>query len=228
MASFLDEIIRREAETDRTLLVCRAAATGPVDIADAPADVDGVTLAAGDVIFLPHQADTAESGPWQFAAEGAALTRPDSFNADADASFGRRCYVVDGMIGRGSEHILTSGTIAGAKTWISYPEVAIADVISAGGNKTIVIPVPDHTQAEIKIDVSVNGTLNGPAFYQRRGLFYTESGTNEVSGFGDTITTGTIDVSVSTLSAGVQIYIEGAGSEPLSYTCRVTVQRDLI
>lgn len=65
----------------------RAASTSNIDIASAPAAVDGVNLVAGDRVLLKEQTVLAQNGIYIFASAGAALVRaadmdvPAEFNA---------------------------------------------------------------------------------------------------------------------------------------------------
>ncbi len=63
----------------------RAASTANVNIASAPAAIDGVTLAANDRVLLKNQTTASQNGIYVFAAAGSALTR--SVDMDAAAEF---------------------------------------------------------------------------------------------------------------------------------------------
>jgi hypothetical protein len=71
------------ATSARVPIKARVCATGNVSVSSPPTNVyDGVTLAPGDVIFLPFQAAAAENGPYVFNGVFSALTR----HTDADTS----------------------------------------------------------------------------------------------------------------------------------------------
>jgi hypothetical protein len=53
----------------------RATSTGNVDIASAPATIDGVTLTASDRVLLKDQSTAMQAGVYVFASAGAAMTR---------------------------------------------------------------------------------------------------------------------------------------------------------
>lgn len=53
----------------------RVASTADVNIAAAPANIDGVALAANDRVLLKNQATASQNGIWVFNGTGAALTR---------------------------------------------------------------------------------------------------------------------------------------------------------
>ena len=58
----------------------RVATTANIDIAAAPAAIDGITLAAGDRVLVKDQTDATENGIYDFVAAGSAMTRSLDFD----------------------------------------------------------------------------------------------------------------------------------------------------
>jgi hypothetical protein len=84
---------------------CRAGTTANIDLASAPAVIDGVTLAASDRVCVKNQTDATQNGIYVFSAAGAAMTRA----ADAD---------VDGELKNGTYVLITTGTVNMNSGWI--------------------------------------------------------------------------------------------------------------
>jgi len=63
---------------------CRAATTGIVNLASAPANIDGVALSAGDRVLVKDQSSLDENGIYQFNGAGSAMTRTTDANTTAE------------------------------------------------------------------------------------------------------------------------------------------------
>lgn len=61
---------------------CAVATTGNIDVASAPAAIDGFTMSSGDRVLVKDQTDATENGIYDFNGAGSALTR----SADQDNS----------------------------------------------------------------------------------------------------------------------------------------------
>tara|TARA_Y100001938_G_C8099062_1_gene440223 strand:- start:150 stop:1766 length:1617 start_codon:yes stop_codon:yes gene_type:complete len=59
---------------------CRVKSPSNIDISDAPATIDGITMASGDRVLLSAQTTSSEMGIYDYNGQGAAMTRSD----DAD------------------------------------------------------------------------------------------------------------------------------------------------
>lgn len=64
----------------------RAASTANVNLASAPASIDGVALAANDRVLLKNQTTGSENGIYVYAATGSALTRATDMDTAAETS----------------------------------------------------------------------------------------------------------------------------------------------
>lgn len=74
----------------------RAVATTNVSVTAAPATIDSVTPAAGDVFLLTGQTTGTENGPWTWSSAAAAMTRPANFDTTAEAVPGSLWVVTEG------------------------------------------------------------------------------------------------------------------------------------
>lgn len=108
----------------------RAVADEDVDLGAAPATIDGITPAPGDVFLLAGQDDAAENGPYVWTAAGAAMARADNWDTDADADVGSYWIVREGT--RGDRFALltndafTLGTTGAAFAFVGVAESAAA------------------------------------------------------------------------------------------------------
>lgn len=108
--SQLDGVLEGLAWKDET----RVATTANINLASAPASIDGVTLAADDRVLVKNQSTVADNGVYVFNGTGVAMTRA----ADADTAASLRAAVVPVLEGtanadttyRQTEVITTLGT----------------------------------------------------------------------------------------------------------------------
>lgn len=74
----------------------RVAATTNVNIASAPATVDGVTLATNDLVLLTAQTTGSQGGVYVFNGTGNAMTRATNWDSSAEAVLGSYWIVREG------------------------------------------------------------------------------------------------------------------------------------
>lgn len=74
----------------------RAVSTTNVNIASAPATIDGITPAAGDVFLLTAQTTGSQNGPYVWTAAAAAMTRATNWDTNAKAVVGSYWIVREG------------------------------------------------------------------------------------------------------------------------------------
>ena len=72
------------------------ATTASVDLGDAPASIDGVTLTDGMRVLVKNQSDTAQNGIYTYSASADALVRASDFNSPAEIQGGDFLFVTDG------------------------------------------------------------------------------------------------------------------------------------
>lgn len=71
---------------------------GNVDVSSAPATLDGVVLAPGDLILLKDQDDPAENGVYTFNGAGLPLTRAPGWDEAEEFTVGRNVCVTGGDV----------------------------------------------------------------------------------------------------------------------------------
>lgn len=76
--------------------IVRVASATQVDVSDAPASIDGVTLSASDKILLFGQTLPEENGIYEFVGENAALVRHADWDSEAEFAVGKTIYVTEG------------------------------------------------------------------------------------------------------------------------------------
>ncbi|MGW2222623.1 hypothetical protein ACWCSD_47165, partial [Nonomuraea sp. NPDC001684] len=104
----------------------RAASTGNVPLATAPATLDGITLAAGDRLLLKDQTAAAENGLYVFAASGQALTRAGDADANSEVTPGLWVTVEEGTVNADTAWwITTNGPITVGTTAITFAKFPI-------------------------------------------------------------------------------------------------------
>lgn len=108
----------------------RAAATGNVNIAAAPATIDGVTPAAGDVFLLAGQTTGAQNGPYTWAAAGTAMTRAGNWDTAAEAVVGSYWVVREGT-NADRFALMTNDTFTLGSTTAAFTFVGVAAAATA-------------------------------------------------------------------------------------------------
>ena len=87
----------------------RAAAPANVDIASAPAAIDGVTMAPDEYVLLPNQTDLTAARIWTYpAAAGQPFTAAEIMAADADIEPAMKIEVAEGATYGGQTFVLAS------------------------------------------------------------------------------------------------------------------------
>jgi hypothetical protein len=74
----------------------RAAATTNINIASAPATIDGLTAASGEVFLLTAQTTGTQNGPYVFNGTGSAMTRATNWDTSGEAVLGSYWIVMEG------------------------------------------------------------------------------------------------------------------------------------
>ena len=130
---------------------CRVASIGNVDIASAPAAIDGVTLNLGERILLKNQTDPIENGIYTFPAGGA--TNPMVRSTDADE---------DDEVTSGMSTIISEGAVNGRRQYL----LTTADPIVVDTTALMFVRIPNPADLVIQqfeildldaTDLDVNG-----------------------------------------------------------------------
>ena len=87
-----------------TLAAVQAAATANVNIASAPASVDGFSFVSSglDTMLLTGQSTSSQNGTWVWNGTGSALTRPSDFPSGFTLTTGRTVEVQNGTVNKNS------------------------------------------------------------------------------------------------------------------------------
>lgn len=126
----------------------RAAATSNVNIASAPATVDGITPSNGDVFLLTAQSTGSQNGPYVWTSAGAAMTRATNWDTSGEAVLGSYWVVREGTHADKyalltNDTTLTLGTTTPAFTFIGAASSGVngytetSPSVSAGGTWTV-------------------------------------------------------------------------------------------
>ena len=175
---------------------CRAASTADVNIASAPATLDGVTLASGDRILLKNQTTASENGIYIFNGTGNALTRSTDADEDAEVTQGLSTYVVSGTVNQRTGWLLsTVDPIVVGTTSLTFVQVPIPDPVIFG-KETLTLNGTDITNQYKDLAVQIRASSLNLSFggvIQREGVDYTLStvlGVTRITFAGDLATGG--------------------------------------
>jgi hypothetical protein len=130
---------------------CRVASTGNINLASAPAAVDGITLANDDRVLCKDQSTASQSGIYVFAGTGNAMSRAADADSAADLN-GAASFILEGSTHADqgfyqNAEITTLGS--DAVTFVQFTGVGSFDVgdgLSKTGNR-------------IDVDLSANSGL---------------------------------------------------------------------
>ncbi|MEU6712958.1 hypothetical protein ABZ897_15870 [Nonomuraea sp. NPDC046802] len=112
----------------------RLASTGNVNVASAPATLDGITLAAGNRVLLKNQTAAAQNGIYVFTASGAALTRAPDADANTEVTPGLWVVVEEGNANADTAWWLTTdGPITVGTTALTFSPFPLT---SGGGDSS--------------------------------------------------------------------------------------------
>lgn len=87
---------------------CKLASTANVNIASAPASIDGVAMVAGDRVLLKNQTAGAENGIYIFTAALAVMLRSTDADTAAELNSGMSTMITDGTINARKIYVLTT------------------------------------------------------------------------------------------------------------------------
>lgn len=94
--SYVDNLLDGLASGQVLKGTVRVAATGNVSLTSPGTSIDGVTLAANDVVLLTGQTTASANGPYVWTASGSALVRTDNWNTSTEAVLGSYWIVREG------------------------------------------------------------------------------------------------------------------------------------
>lgn len=113
--------------------VARAAATGNVNIGSPGATHDGVTLANGDILFLPNQTNQTQNGLYVFNGAAVALSRTLDADENSEVQPGLAVFVSEGTtLGDSRWNLITNGPITLGTTNLIFAQETSGGTYSAG------------------------------------------------------------------------------------------------
>lgn len=131
-----------------TVINTRVASTGNVNIASAPASIDGVTLANGDLVLLKNQTTASQNGVYVFNGSGSAMTRDSSMAASSTVRAGLMVTVSEGTVNLDTLWMLTSNglqTVGSSDlTFLTHGEDKVFGLTIDGGGSAITTGVKGY------------------------------------------------------------------------------------
>lgn len=185
-----------------TVINVRVASTGNVNIASAPASIDGVTLANGDLVLLKSQTTATENGVYVFNGAGSAMTRDSSMANGSTVRAGLMVTVSEGtvyydslwMVTSNGLHTVGTNALTFSTSLPNYQEVTL-DFGS----------VP-NTYAK-QFSVAVSGIVAGtrvdiaPSGYTPSGVYFDEAEFENIVYVGKCLVNGTLLIIANSSSA---------------------------
>ena len=110
---------------------CRVASTANIDLANAPAAIDGVTLAGDDRVLVKDQSTASQNGVYVFAGSGSAMTRSDDCNSAAELN-GAAVFVKEGSTSQDQGFVQTAEITSLGSDSVSWVQFTGLGQITAG------------------------------------------------------------------------------------------------
>jgi len=107
-----------------------------INIASAPAAIDGVTLTAGDRILLKDQSTASQNGIYVFTAAASALTRSTDADTDVEVTAGMFTFVEEGTWADTGWVLSTNNPIVLGTTSLTFVQFSSAGVVTASNGLT--------------------------------------------------------------------------------------------
>jgi hypothetical protein len=137
----------------------RAVSTTNVNIASAPATIDGVTPAAGDVFFLAGQTTGSQNGPYTWTAAAAAMTRALNWDTQAESVVGSYWIIREGSnadkFALMTNDSFTLGTTTAALTYVGMATAVNVPVEQDLGNGALTSFAITHNFGTRAVNVMV-------------------------------------------------------------------------
>ncbi len=116
----------------------RVVTTSDVNIASAPAAIDGVTLTAGDRVLLAGQSSGADNGIYDYNGSGAAMTRSSDADASAEVTANLAVFVEEGTADNTAWQLTTNGPITLGTTALTFAQFGTGAAYTAQSPITLV------------------------------------------------------------------------------------------
>ena len=118
---------------------CRVATTANIDLSNAPASIDGVTLANDDRVLVKDQTTQSQNGVYVFAGSGSAMTRSSDCDSAAEIN-GAAVFVKEGSTSADQGFTQTSEVVtlgSNNVVWVQFTglgQITAGDGLSKSGN----------------------------------------------------------------------------------------------
>jgi hypothetical protein len=137
----------------------RAATTANVNIASAPATIDGITPANGDIFLLAGQTTGTQNGPYTWTSAGTAMARAGNWDAAGEAVVGSYWIVREGTSADKfallTNDTFTLGTSTAAFSFIGVASAGTAPVEQDLGNGALTSFAITHSFGTRAVNVVV-------------------------------------------------------------------------
>ena len=126
---------------------CRVATTANIDLANAPAAIDGVTLANDDRVLVKDQTTQSQNGVYVFAGSGSAMSRSSDCDSAAEIN-GAAVFVKEGSTSADQGFTQTGEIVtlgSNNVVWVQFTglgQITAGDGLSKSGN-TLSVDVGD-------------------------------------------------------------------------------------
>lgn len=126
---------------------CRVATTANIDLSNAPAAIDGVTLANDDRVLVKDQTTQSQNGVYVFAGSGSAMTRSSDCDSAAEIN-GAAVFVKEGSTSADQGFTQTGEIVtlgSNNVVWVQFTglgQITAGDGLSKSGN-TLSVDVGD-------------------------------------------------------------------------------------
>ena len=137
----------------------RVATSSNVNTASPGASIDGVTMAAGDVVLLTGQTTASQNGPYVWNGAAAAMTRAGNWDTTAEAVVGSYWIVREGTQADSfalmTNDTFTLGTTGATFTFVKTAQSATAPVEQDLGNGSLTSFTITHNFGTRAVSVTV-------------------------------------------------------------------------
>lgn len=117
----------------------RVASTANIDLASAPASIDGVTLSTNDRVLVKDQSTASQNGLYEFAGSGSAMSRTSDCDSAAELN-GAAVFVKEGSTNADQGFVQTAEVVtigSDSVSWVQFTglgQITAGDGLDKAGN----------------------------------------------------------------------------------------------